>query len=100
MVVSGLPIRNGEKHASEIASMALHLLSKIKRFKIPHQPKELLKLRIGIHSGGSILLFVCLVISWLKLCFCLDVVKLINDRFEKKNTRRLYLKLKTMKIEI
>jgi guanylate cyclase, other len=51
MVVSGLPIRNDEKHASEIASMALHLLSKIKRFKIPHQPKELLKLRIGIHSG-------------------------------------------------
>lgn len=51
MVVSGLPVRNGDRHAGEIASMALHLLSKIRRFEIKHRPGELLKLRIGIHSG-------------------------------------------------
>lgn len=51
MVVSGLPIRNGDRHAGEIASMALHLLSKIKKFEIKHRQDELLQLRIGIHSG-------------------------------------------------
>lgn len=51
MVVSGLPIRNGDNHAGEIASMSLHLLSAIKGFKIRHMPDETLKLRIGIHSG-------------------------------------------------
>lgn len=51
MVASGLPIRNGDRHAGEIASMALHLLSKIKKFEIKHRAGELLQLRIGIHSG-------------------------------------------------
>lgn len=51
MVVSGLPIRNGNIHAGEIASMSLHLLEAIREFKIRHRPDESLKLRIGIHSG-------------------------------------------------
>ncbi|KAJ8974726.1 hypothetical protein NQ317_000392 [Molorchus minor] len=51
MVVSGLPIRNGARHAGEIASLALHLLSKIKKFEIKHRQGEVLQLRIGIHSG-------------------------------------------------
>lgn len=52
MVVSGLPVRNDDRHAGEIASMALHLLKKIKRFEIRHQTGEQLRLRIGIHSGN------------------------------------------------
>ncbi|XP_059177836.1 speract receptor-like [Physella acuta] len=51
MVVSGLPKRNGNRHAGEIASMALHLLQELKVFKIPHRPSDQIKLRIGIHSG-------------------------------------------------
>lgn len=51
MVVSGLPIRNGDLHAAEIASMSLHLLEAIREFKIRHRPNETLKLRIGLHSG-------------------------------------------------
>ncbi|CAH1793794.1 unnamed protein product [Owenia fusiformis] len=54
MVVSGIPIRNGIKHAGEIASMSLHLLTAIKTFKIRHLPNETLKLRIGIHSGPCV----------------------------------------------
>ena len=53
MVVSGLPKRNGIRHAGEIASMSLHLLSAIQRFKIRHRPNDTLKLRIGIHTGLS-----------------------------------------------
>lgn len=51
MVVSGLPIRNGDRHAGEIASMALDLLSAVKKHTIAHRPNETLKLRIGIHTG-------------------------------------------------
>lgn len=54
MVVSGLPIKNGDRHAGEIASMALHLLSNIRKFEIKHRPGEMLQLRIGIHSGGFV----------------------------------------------
>ena len=52
MVVSGLPIRNANNHAGEIASMSLHLLRAIKNFKIRHKNDETLKLRIGVHSGA------------------------------------------------
>jgi guanylate cyclase len=45
MVASGLPIRNGDHHAAEIASLALHLLSEIRNFHIRHRPGETLKLR-------------------------------------------------------
>ena len=51
MVASGLPERNGDKHAGEISSMALHLLSATCSFKIRHLPEETLQLRCGIHSG-------------------------------------------------
>lgn len=52
MVVSGLPVRNGDDHAREIARMALALLKKVRSFKIHHRPDDQLKLRIGIHSGS------------------------------------------------
>ncbi|XP_018045826.1 PREDICTED: receptor-type guanylate cyclase Gyc76C-like [Atta colombica] len=51
MVVSGLPIRNGDQHAGQIASMSLELLNAVKHHTIAHRPQETLKLRIGIHTG-------------------------------------------------
>ena len=51
MVVSGLPIRNGDLHAGEIASVSLDLLSSMCDFKIRHMPGTILQLRIGMHSG-------------------------------------------------
>lgn len=51
MVVSGLPRPNGGEHVHEIAAMALHLLSAVANFRIPHMPDERLQLRIGIHTG-------------------------------------------------
>ncbi|XP_023247521.1 receptor-type guanylate cyclase Gyc76C-like isoform X2 [Copidosoma floridanum] len=51
MVVSGLPIKNGNRHAGEIASMSLELLNAVKHHTIAHRPNETLKLRIGIHTG-------------------------------------------------
>ncbi|GBP91727.1 Receptor-type guanylate cyclase Gyc76C [Eumeta japonica] len=54
MVVSGLPIRNKDRHVGEIASMALELLNAVKSHKISHRPNETLKLRIGIHTGAVV----------------------------------------------
>ncbi|KAM6963497.1 guanylate cyclase 2G [Tautogolabrus adspersus] len=51
MVASGLPISNGNQHALEISTMALHFLRAIKVFRIHHMPSESLAIRIGIHSG-------------------------------------------------
>ncbi|GAB6027732.1 Nitrogen permease reactivator protein [Chamberlinius hualienensis] len=54
MVVSGLPVRNGNLHAREIARMSLALLNAVKSFFIRHRPHEALKLRIGLHSGSCV----------------------------------------------
>nr|CAD7442116.1 unnamed protein product [Timema bartmani] len=54
MVVSGLPVRNGDRHAEEVASMALHLLDTINTIHIRHHPTEKLMLRIGVHSGQCV----------------------------------------------
>lgn len=54
MLVSGLPLRNGDRHAGQIASTAHHLLESVKGFIVPHKPEVFLKLRIGIHSGSCV----------------------------------------------
>jgi len=51
MVVSGLPKPNAGRHIYEVCSMAVDLLDLVSRFTIRHRPDEMLKLRIGVHSG-------------------------------------------------
>ena len=51
MVVSGVPNENGINHATEIACMALEMISVVKDFTIPHKNTEKLKIRVGIHCG-------------------------------------------------
>jgi len=50
MVVSGLPIVF-ERHAPEVASLAIELLELIKGHVIYHMPSQKIQLRIGLHSG-------------------------------------------------
>ncbi|XP_071803655.1 atrial natriuretic peptide receptor 1-like [Asterias amurensis] len=54
MVVSGLPIRNGNAHAREIGNMALALLDAVGTFKVRHRPEWNLRLRAGVHSGACV----------------------------------------------
>ncbi|OWA52494.1 Atrial natriuretic peptide receptor 1 [Hypsibius exemplaris] len=54
MVASGLPVRNGNRHASEIALVSLQIRKELDIFKIPHQPNDKLRLRIGVHSGSCV----------------------------------------------
>jgi len=51
MVVSGLPQPNAGRHIAEICNMALDLLELVSRFRIRHRPDDMLRLRIGIHTG-------------------------------------------------
>ncbi|XP_057716108.1 uncharacterized protein LOC130931368 isoform X2 [Corythoichthys intestinalis] len=54
MVVSGLPERNGDRHADEIAKMALDLVAAVRQVAIPHMPNQRLQLRAGIHTGPCV----------------------------------------------
>ncbi|XP_036372525.1 atrial natriuretic peptide receptor 1 [Megalops cyprinoides] len=54
MVVSGLPIRNGDDHAKEIARMSLAIVDAMTEFKSEHLPNQQLKVRIGLHSGPCV----------------------------------------------
>ncbi|KAK7088964.1 hypothetical protein V1264_025048 [Littorina saxatilis] len=51
MCVSGCPRRNGRRHASEIAEMALDLICTVASVKVRHRPSESLQLRVGLHTG-------------------------------------------------
>ncbi|KAI5710795.1 hypothetical protein M8J75_011547 [Diaphorina citri] len=51
MVASGLPMKNGDKHVSEIATMALDLLAGSIMFPIPHRKNERVQIRSGMHTG-------------------------------------------------
>ena len=46
-----MPLRNSDRHAGEIASMSLELLEAVRNHRIAHRPTEVLKLRIGVHTG-------------------------------------------------
>lgn len=61
MVVSGLPMRNGNRHAAEIARMSLALLGAVRVKTVPHRPGEKLLLRIGMHTGMAAMLFMIYV---------------------------------------
>jgi len=54
LIVSGIPHRNGDLHAKEIAELALGFMRALPSFRIPHLPKERVQLRIGIHTGPAV----------------------------------------------
>uniref|UniRef100_A0AAY4C6C0 Guanylate cyclase n=1 Tax=Denticeps clupeoides TaxID=299321 RepID=A0AAY4C6C0_9TELE len=51
MVASGLPRRNGNRHAVDISHMALDILAFMGTFQLRHLPGLPLWIRIGVHSG-------------------------------------------------
>lgn len=101
MVVSGLPVRNGDKHAGEIGLMALNLLSSIKDFTIPHITNKKIQLRIGIHSGIKLSVILWpeqFVIIWFllnkaytRLCIGIYVLTRYKLLKKKKKSKQSYI---------
>ncbi|XP_070849645.1 retinal guanylyl cyclase 2 isoform X2 [Chaetodon trifascialis] len=54
MVASGVPVPNGNRHAAEIANMALDILSAVGTFKMRHMPDVPVRIRIGLHTGPCV----------------------------------------------
>nr|XP_012415708.1 PREDICTED: olfactory guanylyl cyclase GC-D-like [Odobenus rosmarus divergens] len=54
MVASGLPRRNGSRHAAEMANMALDILSSVRGFRMKHAPDVPIYIRAGLHSGPCV----------------------------------------------
>nr|XP_006819924.1 PREDICTED: uncharacterized protein LOC102809919 [Saccoglossus kowalevskii] len=53
MCVSGLPNRNGNRHAGEVAMMALHMQRSMGEIKVPGYDNLKLELRCGLNSGKA-----------------------------------------------
>jgi len=52
MVVSGMPQRNGDRHVTEIANMALDIRSTVNGVTMTRRRGDVqIQLRIGIHTG-------------------------------------------------
>ena len=58
MVASGVPAATakklGDRHASEIAKMALDIVESATRFAVPHRGNGCFNVRVGIHSGPAV----------------------------------------------
>ena len=54
MVSSGVPQKIGDRHAPELAMLAMDILSATSTFIIRHMPQVPLKIRIGLHSGPAV----------------------------------------------
>ncbi|XP_055357774.1 atrial natriuretic peptide receptor 1-like [Paramacrobiotus metropolitanus] len=54
MIASGLPIRNGNAHSQEIASVAIELMRESSTVKSSSAPDGLLQMKIGFHTGPCV----------------------------------------------
>ena len=53
---SGLPTRNGDRHAPEIATLAMDLLNMIRTKTFPVSIQHSIQLRIGVNTGKMLIL--------------------------------------------
>ncbi|XP_056020444.1 uncharacterized protein LOC125672750 [Ostrea edulis] len=54
MVTSGIPVPNGHSHALHICNMSLDIRDSMAHFRSPIHTNDVIRIRIGIHSGPCV----------------------------------------------
>ncbi|XP_076014075.1 retinal guanylyl cyclase 2-like [Genypterus blacodes] len=96
MVASGIPNRNGNRHAAEVANMSLDILHSIGAFKIKHMPEIKVKIRIGLHSGPVVAGVVGLTMP--RYCLFGDTVTMASHMEASGLPYRIHISLNTVKV--
>ncbi|XP_013886503.1 retinal guanylyl cyclase 2 [Austrofundulus limnaeus] len=96
MVASGVPNRNGNRHAAEVSNMSLDILHSIGAFKIKHMPEIKVKIRIGLHSGPVVAGVVGLTMP--RYCLFGDTVTTASHMESSGLPYRIHISLSTVKV--
>ncbi|KAM9827809.1 retinal guanylyl cyclase 2-like [Neosynchiropus ocellatus] len=96
MVASGVPNRNGNRHAAEVSNMSLDILHSIGAFKIKHMPEIKVKIRIGLHSGPLVAGVVGLTMP--RYCLFGDTVTTASHMEASGLPYRIHISLSTVKV--
>ncbi|KAM6923891.1 retinal guanylyl cyclase 2-like [Xenentodon cancila] len=96
MVASGVPNRNGNRHAAEVSNMSLDILHSIGAFKIKHMPEIKVKIRIGLHSGPVVAGVVGLTMP--RYCLFGDTVTTASIMESSGLPYRIHISLCTVKV--